>query len=320
MVNTPRLEPEKVRIEKELMMEGLRRLEDDPQEYAFREFRKRLYRDNPRGNQSSITSVSGITPDDLAAFHRQYFYPANMMLTVTGDINREEAVKLIMQYFPKSPSHETPPTLPAPVLQGDGRVNLVQKVTPQSIVLLGFPAPAKQSPDFYAFSILDFILGSGGFQSRIFHEIRNNLGLAYSAGSFYKARADYGVFSAYAMTKSETTVQVLEAIKAIIRSVGAEPLTPEEIRWAKKAIINNFLFSFVSAEQIAMQQLMIEYDHLAPDFLKHYRERIQRVKPTDIQRLTGQDLLPNRAIILILGDENRFDRPTDVKQPSGTGL
>jgi predicted Zn-dependent peptidase len=122
------------------------------------------------------------------------------------------------------------------------------------------------------------------------------------------------------MTKSETTVQVLEAIKAIIRSVGAEPLTPEEIRWAKKAIINNFLFSFVSAEQIAMQQLMIEYDHLAPDFLKHYRERIQRVKPTDIQRLTGQDLLPNRAIILILGDENRFDRPTDVKQPSGTGL
>ncbi|MBN1546706.1 MAG: insulinase family protein, partial [Syntrophaceae bacterium] len=195
ILNTPRFDPDKVRIEKELLMESLRRIEDDPQEYAFREYRKQLYRGNPRGNQSTVDSVEGINPADLAAFHQRYFYPANILLTVTGDISREEAVKLLSRSFPPSRPKEQPAPLPAPVIQGNGQVILVPKATPQSIVLLGFPAPPKTTADYYAFSILDFVLGSGGFDSRIFREIRNNQGLAYSAGSFYKAREDYGVFS-----------------------------------------------------------------------------------------------------------------------------
>ena len=318
ILNTPRFDPQKVQTEKELTIEGLRRIEDDPQEYAFREFRKQIYRQNPRGNQSSIASVQSIAPTDLAAFHQKFFYPANMMIAITGDINREEAVKFVNRYFPTSPSAKWTPSLPPPLLQGDGHVIQLAKATPQSIVLLGFAAPTKASQDYYAFSVLDFVLGSGGFRSRIFEEIRNDRGLAYSTGSFYKARPDYGVFSAYAMTKSESTLEVLEAIKGIIRKSESSPLTAEEIKWAKKSITNSFLFSFVSADQIAYQQMMLEYDNLPEDFLKHYRERILKARPAEIQEAAHRYLNLDKATVLILGDEKKFARPTATEKTAGS--
>jgi predicted Zn-dependent peptidase len=315
ILKSPRFDPQKVQTEKDLVMEGLRRIEDDPKEYAFREFRKHLYRGNSRGNQKTIASVDIIQASDLAAFHRKYFSPGNMMISVTGDITREEAVRLLSRYFEPSSTHDNPELLPAPVIRGDGKVILVPKETPQSIVLMGFAAPTKNSPDFYAFSILDFVLGSGGFRSRIFQEIRNNQGLAYSAGSFYKAREDYGVLSTYGMTKADSTMKVLEATKSILAEVADTPLKAEEINWAKKSMTNNFLFSFVSAEQITNQQMMIEYEGLPADFLEHYRDNVQKVKTGEIQSLAKRYLRPDQATVLILGEEKRFDRPANSSDP-----
>ena len=309
ILQSPRFDPKKVQTDKDLILEGLRRIEDDPQEYAFREFRKNLYRGNPRGNQKTAASVENIQAADLAGFHQKYFFPANTMISVTGDITQDEAVRLISGYFVPSGRSGKPETPPPPSLLGDGRVILVQKETPQSIVLAGFAAPDKNSPDYFAFSILDFVLGSGGFQSRIFREIRNNQGLAYSAGSFYKAREDYGVFSAYGMTKADSTLQVLNTLKAIVTEAGKSPLDTEEIQWAKKSLTNGFLFSFVSAEQIAYQQMMIDYERLPHDFLQNWRENIQKVRSGEILSQARKYLSLDRATILVLGDEKRFESP-----------
>jgi predicted Zn-dependent peptidase len=309
IMTTPRFDPKKVLIEKELMLEEIRRIEDNPQEFAFREFRKHLYRGNPRGNQKSIPSISGIQVADLADFHHEYFYPENMMIAVTGDISLEETIRVLSSRFP-SPSrkHRIAP-LPAPDLRSDGRVIIIPKEIPQSVVLAGFAAPAKNTSDYHAFSILDFVLGSGGFRSRIFQEIRNDLGLAYSAGSFYSARTEYGVLSAYSMTKTDTTLRVLDAMKSIITDVAGSLLKPEEVRWAQRSITNNFLFSFANAEQIVHQQMMSEYEGLPEEFLIQYRQNIQKVKPLEIKALAARYLRLDQATILILGDEKGFDHP-----------
>jgi len=309
ILQSPRFDPKKVQTDKDLIREGIRRIEDDPQEYAFREFRKHLYQGNPRGNHKTITSIENLQAADLSGFHQKYFYPQNMMISVTGDITQDEAVRLLSSYFVPSTLSGKPEAPPPPLAQGNGRAILVQKETPQSIVLAGFAAPAKNSPDYFTFSVLDFVLGSGGFRSRIFQEIRNNQGLAYSAGSFYKAREDYGVFSAYGMTKADSTLKVLNAMKAIIAEAANSPLTAGEISWAKKSMTNSFLFSFVSAEQIAYQQLMTEYDGLPLDFLQRWRENIRKVKSDDILTLARKYLSLDRATILVLGDEKRFDGP-----------
>ena len=84
----------------------------------------------------------------------------------------------------------------------------IQKEIPQSTIVSGQFTVSKNDPDFYAFTVLDFIIGSGGFPSRIFSAVRNNEGLAYSAGSFYRARTDYGVFGTYAFTKTSSTFKL----------------------------------------------------------------------------------------------------------------
>jgi predicted Zn-dependent peptidase len=170
-------------------------------------------------------------------------------------------------------------------------------------VIFGWPAPAKRDAQFYPFEVLDFIVGSGGFRSRIFQEIRTNLGLAYSTGSFYKAISDYGLFGTYALTKSESTVKVSTRIRDILREMGERPVPPLELERAKKAILNSFIFSFTSAEQISLQRLMIEYDGMPDDFLTAYRSKIGNVRAEDIRDAAVQYLSQARAIILIIGSD-----------------
>jgi predicted Zn-dependent peptidase len=215
---------------------------------------------------------------------------------------------MISSYFPAGEPQEKPVSLPPPPFPGDGTPILISQETPQSVIVMGFPAPSRKDADYFAFSVLDFILGSGGFQSHIFREIRSNQGLAYSAGSSYSARNHYGVLSAYAMTKTESANQALEGMKAIITSFSQNPPSEEELRWAKAAMINSFLFSFDSANQVAAQEMMLQYDGLPDNFLQLYRENIEKVTRDDVLAVGEKYLILNRATLLILGDEKGSDK------------
>ncbi|MGZ3593926.1 MAG: M16 family metallopeptidase, partial [Syntrophales bacterium] len=180
------------------------------------------------------------------------------------------------------------------------------KDTPQSIIICANLAPGKKEPDTYPFEVLDFILGGGGFKTRIFQEIRNERGLAYSTGSFYTKRSDYGVFGAYAMTKSASTVTVLSLLRSIIQDVRIKAVGKKELGWATKSINNGFIFSFQSADQIAGQQLMIEYDKLPFDYLATYRDKIAKVKPEELKRVALKYLSPDETVTFILGNDSAY--------------
>jgi predicted Zn-dependent peptidase len=228
------------------------------------------------------------------------------MLSITGDIESKEAKILIDRYLGSWTSPEGKPETPPLPRPPKGNIFFLTKEVPQSIVIFGWPAPAKRDAQFYPFEVLDFIVGSGGFRSRIFQEIRTNLGLAYSTGSFYNAKSDYGLFGAYALTKSESTVKVTTRIRNILREMGERPVPPVELERAKKAILNSFIFSFTSAEQISFQKLMIEYECLSDDFLVAYRSKIGNVRAEDIRDTALRYLAPGRAIILIIGNDRVY--------------
>ena len=305
ILRSPVFEAGKVQTERNLLKEGLRRIQDNPQQYAFREFRKYLYKNDSRGRQETEASLDAIQHTDLVFFHQKNFSPANMMMAVTGDITPKEAETMISSCFPNAAAEGKPAPLPPPPFPGDGTPIFIPKETPQSIIIMGFPAPSQKEADYFAFSVLDFILGSGGFQSHIFREIRSNHGLAYSAGSVYKARDHYGVLSAYAMTKSESANQALEMMKSIMANFAQNPPSPEELRWAKASMINNFLFSFDSTNQIAAQEMMLQYDGLPDNFLQLYRENVEKVTREDVRTVGEKYLLPHRATLLILRDEKQ---------------
>jgi predicted Zn-dependent peptidase len=300
---TPVFEMEKLTLAKELKIEELRRIPDDAQKLAFREFGRLIHEGSPRGRLATANSINRIQRDDLIRFHRLFYQPKRVMISISGDIDRKEAETLVNRYFGNwQPSEEKvePPLLPQPK---EGRIYILPKDLSQSVVIFGWLAPAKKSAQFFPLEIVDFIVGSGGFRSRIFQEIRTNRGLAYSTGSFYTAKSDYGLFGAYALTKSESTVEVVSLLRGIIKDIGQKPVLPKELEMTKSSILNSFIFSFTSANQIALQQLMIEYEGLPEDYLITYRNNINNVNTEDVLKAARQHLDPEKAIILIIGND-----------------
>jgi zinc protease len=308
ILREPRFAQDKLQLAKDLHIEGLRGILDDPPKYAFREFRKLLYQYNPRGRLSSQISVKNIQRSDLIEFHQRFFHPGSVMLAITGDVTTAEALHLVRRYLGDWLVSGRPEITPPPAASRNGAIHYLYKAIPQSVIVSGQLAPSKRDNDFYPFTVLDFILG-GGFRSRIFQEVRSNRGLAYSTGSFYRARQDYGAFGAYAMTKSSSTTTVLSLLIDIIKDVKQKGVTAEELSWAKKSINNSFIFSFQDTDQIASQQMMLEYDRLPQDFLMKYPQQIDTVTAEALQQTASRYLNRERAVTLVLGDEKAFDKP-----------
>ncbi|HPC74236.1 MAG TPA: pitrilysin family protein [Syntrophales bacterium] len=305
----PAFNEKKLELAKNLKIEELRRIADVPQKLAFREFRKVLYSGNPRGRLSTVESIGRIEREDLEGFHRRFFSPRNVMMAVSGDIDGREIVEKFRRHFGSWRGDGPVRDVPPPGEKLSASIHYLQKEGPQSTIIIGFLAPEKKSDDFYPFTLLDFIVGSGGFRSRIFSEIRSNLGLAYSAGSYYEGRTGYGVFGSYAITKSDATGRVFARLQEILKDVTRRRVGEEELLWAKRSIVNSFIFSFSSTDMIATQQMMIEFLGLPPGYLRDYRGRIEAVPPEDLLRVAVRYLRGDRATVLIVGDEKNFDRP-----------
>jgi predicted Zn-dependent peptidase len=306
----PAFEQNKFDLARQLKDEELRRLKDDPQKLAFREFNRLIYSGDPRGRFPSYKSLANIERADLIKFHNRFFQPDNIMFAVTGDITKEEAINKLRRYFGDWKTNGILANVPSPPQKFNAGVYYIDKEISQSTVISGQFAASKTDPDFYAFTILDFIVGSGGFPSRIFSAVRNNEGLAYSAGSFYRAKPAYGVFGAYAFTKTSSTIKTLSLINSVLENIQSGTITNKEIEWAKKSIIDGFIFSFVTPEQIALQQMNIEYEKLPADFLLNYRDKIEKVTLKDLNKVAGKYLDKTKNVVLILGNSKKFDEPS----------
>jgi len=300
----------KLETAKILETEAIERISDNPQKIAFREFRRLMYHGDPRGRLSSVDSIEKIERDDLLEFYKRFFRPGNVMIALSGDIEEADAVRKIKNSLGKWNIPGGPEVSPPPPACVGASLNYIHKDTPQSVIIIGQSAPGRESPDYYAFEVLDFITGSGGFRSRIFDEVRNRLGLAYSAGSFYSPRTEYGVFGAYAMAKESSTVEALSAITKILdnmRDRGVE--SGEELAWAKESIINNFIFSFATPNRIVTRQMMLEFDGLPDNFLTTYKDNIEMAGLDDLKYVAARYLSGESRIVLVLGNKEKFNKP-----------
>lgn len=307
MLIHPAFEQDKFELARQLKNEEIRRIKDDPQKLAFQEFNKLIYHKDPRGRFPSHQSLANIKRDDLVDFHRRFFLPHNMMFAVSGDITKAEAVKIFNRYFGDWKTEKISADIPKPVPGLNAGLYLINKEISQSTIISGQYTVSKNNPDFYAFTVLDFIVGSGGFPSRIFSIVRNNEGLAYSAGSFYRAKPEYGVFGCYAFTKTSSTMKTLSLLDSILENVQSNSITKRELDWAKKSINDGFIFSFSTPEQIVWQQMNIEYEKLPSDFLIHYRDKIEEVSMKDVNHAAAKYIDKTKNVVLILGDSKNID-------------
>lgn len=309
IIRSPSFDDAKLEQEKNLKIEELRRVFDEPQRLAFREYKRVLYAGNPRGRLPEIASIGKIERNDLAAFHKAHVFPRNLRIAVTGDLSKQEAMEMVSRHFGEWDDEGDFGTTLLPKPQENSPLHYYEKNVPQSTVIIGTIGPGKQSPDYYPFTVLDHILGSGGFRSRIFQEIRSNRGLAYSAGSFFDGRQGYGTFGAYAMTKSQSTGQVLSLMEGILKDARESRVPAQDLHLAKRSIVNSYIFSFTSSHMIAFQYMMLEYQGLPARFLTDYPAKIDAVRREDVLRTAERYLDPDKKTIFVLGNQSKFDKP-----------
>ncbi|MCX5907506.1 MAG: pitrilysin family protein, partial [Deltaproteobacteria bacterium] len=243
-------------------------------------------------------------PDDM-----KFFYPNNFLLGISGDFQTEEMMASLEQAFGGwERSIIELPYIPLPKSRSPQSIYHAEKDLTQSTILYGHLSIPLDHPDHIPFKVLNFLLGGGGFNSRLTREIRSNQGLAYSVGSFYQGRVGYGVFGAFCQTKSTSTGRVISLLEGIIGGIKTNKPGPEELEWAKNSLINQFIFSFTSSGNIVTQQMHLEYDGLPADTLQRYPGRVQAVSLEDLNRVAENHLHPDQSILLVVGKEKDFDQ------------
>ena len=186
MLREPRFQEDRLALAKEQALQEMKKRNDDSADIEGREWNVLLYGEEHFTNRfTTEASVKAITRDDLVAFHRQYFHPANMIAAVSGAFTRAEMVRKLEAAFASWPSPEAASCRPIPATIATAAPGLyrIQKDVNQGRVSIGLPTVKRDHPDVYALEVMNEILGGSGFTSRITKTVRSNEGLAYSAGS-----------------------------------------------------------------------------------------------------------------------------------------
>ena len=315
LIRRPAFDSAKLERAKHQALEAIRRRNDNPAGITGREFRKLLYgADHPFGRESTTATVSRITRDDLVAFHRTYVTPTGLILAVSGDFDKQQMLMALRQAFGDWPVRPLrlpiiPPPTPA-VSEAGNSVFIVPRNLTQTHLRIGQLSVRENDPDYFALALLDDILGGNSFTSRLFRDVRNRQGLAYSVGSALRpGHVVPGAFLIHALTRAPATYQALNSVLEQFSRLSKEPVSDLELQLAKDAFLNSFVFSFADAGQVVSRLMELEYYGLPPDFLQQFREGIIRLTKEDLLRVARKHLDPKRLIILAVGKAEDFEKP-----------
>lgn len=306
MLRSPAFPEEKISQRKLEVLENLRRQDDDPSEITRREFRKLIFGDHPYGRDPLGTeeTLRSFKRDDLVSWHQKWYRPNLTILSIAGDFDRDEMVGLLKRtlggWDKGGIEAKYPPVNSA---QNSGKRFFIAKDLNQSTVRIGELGIPKNHPDKAPVEVLNFILGSGGFSSRLFNRVRNESGYAYTAVSEFEESLLQGQFLAFLQTQTANTVKAAQLTMDIIREMAETGnITEEELALAKQSKLNDFVFKFETPSDVASQFAQLELYGLPADYWETYRDRVNAVTLEDVKRVAKQYLRPDEMTVLILGN------------------
>jgi zinc protease len=314
----PKFPQDFVEKEKERTLSEIASAKDRPQVLAGWAFNELIYQEHPlhRPTHGYPETVQRITRDDLVAFHRRYFVPNSILLSVVGDFKVSEMLPKIERVLAGWQPHPIAfPEYPPVLRQIERRTRTINMAAAQQLnIYLGHLGVERSNPDYYALQLLDTILGGGaGFTARIPKRLRDELGLAYTtfASITMTAGLDPGRFVAFIGTSPENMQLAIDGLLNEIRRVINEPVTPEELQDAKDYLTGSFVFAFETSGQIARFLVHAEVYGLGFDYVQKYPEYIRRITIEDITRVARQYLDPVNYTLVVVGPVHENGIPSN---------
>jgi predicted Zn-dependent peptidase len=312
VLTEPRFQDNKLALFKEQQMQGIRQRNDDSSSIEGREAGFLAYGEKFWDNrQVTAASIESLSKADIVEFHHQWFHPANFIVAVSGDIDRDVMVTKLEKLFDAWPfKGEAPGAIPTNTEFAKPGVYLVNKDVNQGRVSMMLPGIMRDDPDFYAVAVMNNILGGGGFTSHIMNRVRSDEGLAYSAGSSFPGGVYYPQpFRAGFQSKSRTVAYAISIVNEEIKKMTETPVTEAELTTAKHSFIDSFPRAFATKGQIAGLFAGEEFTGRYakdPNFWKTYRANIDKVTIADVQRVAKRFLHPEQLVILVVGDKKEI--------------
>jgi zinc protease len=192
--------------------------------------------------------------------------------------------------------------LPPPVLEDKPKVIKIQKTLTQANIILGHLGIKRDNPDYYAVSVMNYILGGGGFASRLMDNIRDNKGLAYDVHSTFSANKYSGSFQAGLQTKNESANTAIEETLKEMERIRTEQVTDKELDDAESYLTGSFPLRIDSNRKIAGFLTSVELYGLGLDYVDNYRKFIEAVTKDDIQRVARKYLNTTNYVLVVVGD------------------
>ena len=285
----PRFDAEPVERIRGQILSGLRQAETDPGEIAGKTWAKTLFGDHPYGTptEGTVESLPTIGADDLKAFAARTLARDNLYVAVVGAIDAATLAPALDTIFGALPETADLAAVPEVVPATGERVHVALAV-PQTTIRLGGAGPKRDDPDFIPAYIADYIIGGGTFSSRLYEEVREKRGLAYSVGTGLVPYDRAGATIAAAATRADAAQTTIDIMTGEIRAFAEKGATAEELASAKDYLVGNYALRFDASQKIARQLIGIQLDSLGIDYIVRRNDLIRAVTLEEVNRVARE--------------------------------
>lgn len=270
-INSPDFTNDAIERTRENLLVAIARQNEDPAQLASKTFMEKYFAGHPyaRNELGNEEGIKKITKNDLVKFVQEHFARSNMLIGVTGSITHKEISPLFDKYLANLPKNMVD-TRTIPEFTPNvkiGQIIRIEKPVPQSVVIFGFPGPKRNDTDFYPTYIANHILGGGGFESRLMHEVREKKGLAYTVYTALQTYDKAGIIYGYVATKNSSIDESIQIITQEINKIHKKGIDKQEIVDAKDYLIGSFPLRMTQNSALASFITAMQNENLGIDFL-----------------------------------------------------
>jgi len=302
-LTAPRFDTEPVGRIRSQLLANLRSELEDPDVVAGLAMSAALFPGHPYGRPVDGTreSIEAITSGDLKDFFKERLALDNLVIGVVGDIGAAELGRQLDMTFDGLPKKAKPYKIDDVMPRVSGATSVIRMDVPQSAIVFAQAGVSRDHPDFFPAYVLNHILGGGGFTSRLYDQIREKRGLAYSIGSYLYPLDHSALILGSAGTANKSTGETLKVLKEEWQKMAEKGTTQEELNDAKTYLTGSYPLRFTSSDRIASILVAMQLDDLGIDYLDRRNGYIEAVTLEAVNELAGHLIDVDKLTVVVVG-------------------